>query len=492
MISFRSVKTRLTLWYSCILAFFLIVFSGFMLWVFTEALYRDTDAYLLNESRSLEESLARDLARVVANKKILPQHHIFSTSLYFDPEVKAKLISRVRRWEDETKKATRSRMMIRFMGLDHTPLVMNLKPWEKEVIFPDFERDAIFMERGESFQTIHFRQMPVRLYYRLVRYRDVPMFIIECGYSLAEMENSLTRFKLVIFVSIPLAVLASFFAGRYMASRAFRPLDLMIREANKISGTDLKQKLPRTHTGDELDRLAETLNDMMDRIDASKRVIQEFSSNITHELKTPLAIIRGEIDVSTRRTRSADELVKSLRVIEGETIEMIRMVDDLIFLVRTDARQLRYEMAEVSLSDVLKYVVEHFKERAQAKKIHLSASIESSLVIKGDPVYLKRVFNNLIDNALKFTPDKGKVTVRAEVQGKRAVVAITDTGMGIEPEKLSKVFSRFYRTDAARKFEGSGLGLNIVKAICDAHRAKIDIQSTPQVGTTVTIALPLL
>ncbi len=490
MISFRSVKTRLTLWYSCILAFFLIVFSGVMLWIFAEALYRDTDSYLLNESRSLEESLGRELARVVSNKKIIPQYQIFSTSLYFDPEVKAKLILRIRKWEEDTKKVTRSRMMIRVMGLDHTPLVMNLKPWEKEVIFPDFERDAIFMETGESFQTIHFRQTPVRLYYRLVHYRDVPLLVIECGNSLAETEATLTRFKLVIFISIPLAVLASFFAGRYMASRAFRPLDLMIREANKISGTDLKQKLPRTHTGDELDRLAETLNEMMDRIDASKRVIQEFSSNITHELKTPLAIIRGEIDVATRRNRPAEDLVKSLRVIEGETIEMIRMVDDLIFLVRTDARQLRYEMSDVSISEILNYVVAHFKDRAHEKKIHLNPSIEPSLFIKGDPVYLKRVFTNLIDNALKFTPEKGKIVARAESQGKRIVVSITDTGMGIEPEKLSKVFSRFYRTDAARKFEGSGLGLNIVKAISDAHRAKIDIQSTPQSGTTVSIAFP--
>ena len=183
--------------------------------------------------------------------------------------------------------------------------------------------------------------------------------------------------------------------------------------------------------------------------------------------------------------------METLRVVQGEVNELIRMVDDLILLVRTDSKQLQFEMREISLSDLLRSVGERFQERAKTKEIVFSVTLQDAVKVKGDPVYLKRVFNNLLDNAMKFTPEKGEVSLVLEALNNQGRVIVRDNGMGIEPEKQSKVFSRFYRTESARSHEGAGLGLNIAKAICDAHGAQMLLESGPGAGTQVVVLLPL-
>jgi signal transduction histidine kinase len=230
----------------------------------------------------------------------------------------------------------------------------------------------------------------------------------------------------------------------------------------------------------------------MDRIESSTRSIQDFSSDISHELRTPLAIIRGEIELALRRERSTETLVQTLHVIEEEVNELIRLVDDLMLLVRSDARQLKFEKKAVSLKNVLGSVCDRFQERAQRKKVSLTTNLEDDVWMDGDELYLKRLFSNLVDNALKFTPENGKVVLTLRRDERNAHVEVVDTGMGIELEVQGKVFSRFYRAAQARSHEGSGLGLNIAKAICDGHSGRISLQSFPQQGTRVSVDFPCL
>jgi len=348
------------------------------------------------------------------------------------------------------------------------------------------------METGESFQTIHFQNKPIRLYYHAVRQGGRPLFIIQCGTSIQEVESALQRLALIIWIIIPGAVAAACFAGWFLARRSLRPIDHMIGEARQITAAYLKGRLPRSHAGDELDRLAETLNEMMDRIEKTTQAIQDFSSDISHELKTPLAIIRGEVDLALRRPRSPEALTETLRVVEGEVTELIRLVDDLLLLVRSDAKQLRFEKIKVLLHEILKQVTDRFEDRIQEKGIHFSSSFKEGVEVEGDPIYLKRLFSNLLDNAIKFTPPNGHVAMKLDVQEGQAAIEVSDTGIGIEYEMQEKVFSRFYRTDKARSQEGAGLGLNIAKAIGDAHSGSINIDSRPNEGTRVTVSLPLV
>lgn len=491
MISFRSVKFRLTLWYAFILAVLLSIFAFMMYAELKRVLYRDMDYNLSQETGRLEEAVRSDLETVF--KKILKPSKTPEEAAPFSisAEVQSLIAQELIRWEKKSRRIERSALIVRIVALNRLPILSNLLGWQREIIFPDFERNSRFAEKGNSFETIHFHRKPIRLYYQLVRVEGRPLFIIQSGVSIQEVKNTLERLAFIIWISIPGAVGAACGAGWFLAKRSLSPIDSMIREARQITAAYLKGRLPRTHTQDELDRLAETLNEMLDRLESSTKAIQDFSSDISHELKTPLAIIRGEIDLALRRSRSSEALVETLRVIEGEVNELIRLVDDLLLLVRSDAKQLRFEKKEVLLGALLKQCGERYKERALEKKLDFTINAAQDVRLQGDEIYLKRLFSNLLDNAIKFTPYGGRVSLTLAVSEGQVVVEILDTGIGIEEEMQAKVFFRFFRTDQARSHEGSGLGLNIAKAIAEAHQGTISILSQPQKGTCVMVRFPL-
>ncbi|MBN1689261.1 MAG: HAMP domain-containing histidine kinase [Candidatus Omnitrophica bacterium] len=489
---FRSVKFRLTIWYALVLALLLSVFSFLMYTELSRALFRDTDQNLRQEAIGIKQSIESYLQGISIGLTIMEESQYPLIPFQYPPELRFKLGEIFTAWEISGKRITKSSYLVRVVGLDHRPLIGNLSGWQTEIIFPNFERDSVFMEAGESFQTIHFQKKAIRLYYHMIRYNGHPLFVIQCGVSIQDLESALNRLAVIILVSIPGAVLAACIGGWFLARRTLRPIDLMITKARGINAAYLKGRLPRTQTGDEIDRLAETLNEMMDRIEKTTQAIQDFSSDISHELKTPLAIIRGEVDLALRRPRSPEALLETLRVIESEANELIRLVDDLLLLVRSDARKLRFEKKKVSLQHILEQSASRFEDRIKKKRIEWTTDIKEAVEVEGDPVYLKRLFSNLLDNAIKFTPEGGKIGLSLRVSSDQARVEVVDTGIGIEYEMQEKVFSRFYRTDKARSHEGAGLGLNIAKAICDAHQGSITIQSQPDRGTRVTVSLPIL
>ena len=231
---------------------------------------------------------------------------------------------------------------------------------------------------------------------------------------------------------------------------------------------------------------------MIDRLEASTKSIQDFSSDISHELKTPLAIIRGEVDLALRKSRTPEELIKTLQTVGEEVNELIRLVDDLMLLVRSDSRQLRFEKKRISLKEIINLMASRYQDRAASRGLTIRTDIAADLFIQGDDIYIKRLFSNLIDNAIKFTPTGGMIDLELKKFGNRAVAGVKDTGIGIELDIQAKVFSRFFRSDSARSHEGAGLGLNIAKAICSGHSAEISIVSAPYKGTLVSVSFPIL
>ena len=459
----------------------------------SRVLYQDLDRRLAMESLDIEASISDYLHGIFRpGEDQGPADARFFSSQSFVGQVQPRLLEVLNELKRYGRSVDRSTLMIRILSLDRNVLASNLKGWEHDIIFPDYERDSVFMEMGDSFQTIHFQRKPIRLYYHLVRYGRHPLLIVQCGTPATEIANALQRLSVIIFIAIPAAVLACVIAGLILAGRSFRPVDVMIREARKITAAHLKSRLPRTHAQDEVDRLAQTLNEMMDRIESSTRAVQDFSSDISHELKTPLAIIRGEIDLALRRPRSSEALSETLRSVEEEVDELIRLVDDLMLLVKSDARQLTIEKKTVYLDEVLGQILDRFRERAQQKQIALSGDLGVHAAVLGDALYLKRLYSNLVDNALKFTPDGGVVGVRLWLENGMAQVEVKDNGSGIEPEFQHKVFSRFYRTDQSRALEGAGLGLNIAKTICDTHQGTLQLISHPGQGTTIRVSIPAI
>ncbi len=488
---FRSFKFRLTLGYAFMMTVFL---AGFAILMYTElarALYRDVERSMYAEAQSIERGIIVSFQERPDGKFESPPA-TEKGALAFPAEFQQEVSRAIRDWERKQRRITRSLFLVRIVGLDRSLIGSNLGGWERDILFPDYERDSALMEKGDSYQTIHFQKNPIRLYYHIVPFQGRPFFTIQIAKPLYEIEKTLTRLGLIIAVIIPLGVALACVAGWFLAKRFLRPVDEMIQQARKITAAYLKSRLPRTSTQDELDRLAETLNEMIDRLEASTRAVQEFSSNVSHEFKTPLAIIRGEIDLALRRSRSQEDLMRAIGVISEEVNGLIRLVDDLMFLVRNDAKQLILQKKNLALAPVLEQVHRLCFERARQAGIALTLEPLSTAVVFGDEVYLKRLFTNLLDNAIKFTESGGKVVTRISLEeGGRVVVNIEDTGAGIDPKTLKKLGTRFFRSDQARSKDGAGLGLSIVKAICDAHSANLRFESSVGHGTQVFVSLPL-
>ncbi len=477
--AFRTVKVRLTLWYALMLTLLLTLFGIFMVTEFSRVLFRDVDKNLETEARLISESLSTYL-------ETLPKSAFAGNRIWSDSEARQTLEN----WESASLRLRKSPSMINIVRANHFGLLDNLTGWQHEIIFPNFERDSIFMEKGISYQIIHFQKKPVRLYYRRFYFPGLNSIIIQCGGSLEEARKALDRLSWILWIAVPGAVAAACVVGWFLVKRSLQPVDAMIGQARQITAAYLQTRLPRTQVRDELDRLAETLNEMMDRIEVSTRSVREFSSDVSHELKTPLAIIKGEIDLALRRTRSPEALTETLKTIGGEVDEMIRLVDDLMLLVRSDARQLKFEKRPVSLAGILTQVGERFKDRLAKKEIRFNLTLPEDIEILGDDVYLKRLFSNLLDNGIKFTPARGQIDITLSRKVGGAEIQVIDNGIGIEPDAQLKVFSRFYRTDQARSYEGAGLGLNIARTISDAHQGTLTLKSSPGTGTVITVFLP--
>lgn len=487
---FSTLKFRLTLWYAFLLTIFLSLFSLLMHSELSRVLYRDVDARLTAQAVSIDQSIQQLLHENAFKIKDKSTSVMIGHKTLAGTEARTEAMNLITRWEAKEKRLARATMMLRINNFKEPEQLANLKGWEEEIIFPDYERDSKFMESGSSFQTIHFKRKPIRLFYYVIRYDSTPLFVLQCGFPLVEVEGALGRLFLIIMIWVPIAVVIAGVFGWFLARRSLSPVEAMIQQARHMTANNLKGRLARSSKAHELDRLAVTINEMMDRIESSTNAVREFSIDVSHELKTPLAIIRGEIELALRKNRTKQELEETLCIIESEVAGLVRLVDDLMLLVRSDSNQLRFEKREIHLKDVAKYVVERFADRAKEQKIDLTMAVEQDAVVLGDESYLKRLLLNLVDNAIKFTPENGNVDIRVSRKGNSAYLHVKDTGMGIDAEVQEKVFARFFRTDQARTQEGSGLGLNIAKAICFAHQGELLIDSSPGRGTIVTVRIP--
>ncbi len=492
MILFRSFKFRLAVIYSLLMMVFFIGFSFLTYSLLSRALYQNVEKNLRYEAKQIEEGL---LSFFYASKEAyfvkLPENR--KGSISFSPDFQVEIAKKIREWESHGKRITRSRSFLRIVGLDGEAIGTNLGGWSREILFPDFERDSVFMEFGESYQTIHFQKRPIRLFYHLTQFRGRPFFVIEVAESIDEIGKTLARLQRTFMLIIPIGLVLICFLGWFLAKRFLLPVDKMIQEARKITATYLGRRLPRTQAKDELDRLAETLNEMLDRLEASTNAVREFSSNVSHEFKTPLAIIRGEVDLAMRRNRSAEELQKTMKIISEEVDGLTRLVNDLMLLVKSDAKQLNIQKETISLKSILEQVFEQYSARAIQANVKLVFKSLEEGSVSADPIYLKMLFMNLVDNAVKFTEKNGSVFAFVKSQTPGWITAtIEDTGPGIDEKTLQNIGKRFYRSDSARSKEGSGLGLSIVKIICEAHRGVLRFESEEGRGAKISVDLPLL
>ena len=319
-----------------------------------------------------------------------------------------------------------------------------------------------------------------------------PIGWLQVARSLAPSEQASESLFVQIMLSLPLVVVLAAVVGYFLAGRALRPIDRITRTAQAMSAQDLTQRIEYEGPDDEVGRLARTFDQMLDRLQAAFERERRFTADASHELRTPLTVIKGRIDVTVSRPRTVQEYTHTLHDVARETNRLIRLTNDLLFLTRLGQRSPSMQLQPVDLRDLLSAIVDQVRPLAEAKALELVEEVAPGLRLTGDPDHLIRLFLNILDNAIKYTPAGGRVTMRAVEESTTVRVTVRDTGPGIPPQHLPHLFERFYRVEADRSREtgGTGLGLAVAAEIARGHGGTLEVQSAVGQGTTCLIRLP--
>jgi heavy metal sensor kinase len=459
-----SVRTRLTLWYTAVLFATLVVISALSYSFLRHNLVVDLDESLLAAAQVISDTTIASEASARADPERLLRE-ILGSDFYdkvfrlLDPHGNPGLPSTSR-------------------GAETLPLSV--------------EARANVQRRRRTFETV---QAPNG---ELLRVLTMPVVsngaithIIQVGMPTARMERTLLRFIEALLLLVPPAVLLATIGGAMIARTALRPVDEISGIARRITAEDLTRRIPERGGGDELDRLTATLNEMLARLDAAFVQLRRFAADASHELRTPLTVLRGGLEVALRNPRSAAEYERVIRSSLEEVERLIQLSEDLLLFSRATAG-LEGARSSVDLEAIVTDVAEVGARLGQSANVtvHVKDAIPTTVV--GDAGALRRALLNLVENAVKYTPPMGTVEISLGRDDRWAVLAVSDTGPGIDAAHVARVFEPFVRLDTARAREtgGTGLGLAIAQAIVRAHAGTIELHSTPGGGSTFTIRLP--
>ena len=318
---------------------------------------------------------------------------------------------------------------------------------------------------------------------------------IQVAMPMDDFYDAVDQFKWVVLLLTPLVLVVATGGGYWLSRRALAPVDQITRATQEINSRNLAKRLDVPRSGDELQRLSQTLNGMLGRLEASFNRITQFTADASHELRTPLALMRTTTEVSLRTSQTVSDYRESQEEVLVELEKTSSLVEKLMLLARADAGVESLQRLPVNLADCLREACKDGQVLSETKQLSFQQKIDSStLVVEGDSQALHRLFLILIDNAVKYTRSGGSVTVGLTGRDGSAIAEFRDSGIGISTQDLPNIFDRFYRADKARsrEFGGVGLGLSIARWVAEAHRGSIEVQSTPGSGSVFRVRLPLL
>ncbi len=318
-------------------------------------------------------------------------------------------------------------------------------------------------------------------------------FFVQLGTPTGEIYETLDAFRHYLLLLAPLVLLIAALGGNWLSHRALTPVDALTRTARTINVTNLSRRLETPGTGDELQRLSETLNEMLARIESSVQRITEFTADASHELRTPVALIRAEAEVALGRNRTDQEYRAALQHVLSESERMTQLLEQLLSLVRADAGSVTLHMAQFDIAALAEEAVKSWQKIAAAHGLEVRGIIPAQPVeFTGDRLAVRRVLDVLIDNAVKYSVAPAEVTVALDATAGRVVLRVRDHGPGLAAEEHTKIFERFYRVDKARSRQmgGAGLGLSIAQWITHQHHGTITVASTPGQGAEFSVNLP--
>lgn len=454
-----SIGVRLTLWYLVIFAFAQIAFGAGMWFILRHHLYDLVDDNL--------ESQIDDLKNFMASQK------------------KDASIAKLQEEVNET------------YTLEHPGDYLELATESGDLLYRStfLQSHPVTLSPESRFQPwLRNRRIDGRPFrFTVQRFAaNGRTYTATMGMPTDDVVETLGLFRSYLLMFAPLILAAAAGGGYWLSRRALSPVDALVRTARDISGTNLDSRLPKLTTGDELQRLSDTLNEMLVRIETAFLRVTQFTADASHELRTPVSLIRTEAELALRRSRGEAEYKESLRNILLEAERTTALIEQLLSLARADSGRETLHMEPVNWSDTLQGMVEGWRQVAEIRNLEFSARIASDSFVLGDAGALRRVADLLLDNAFKYTPSPGSVTMSLECADGRAVLTVRDSGPGIPPEEQSRIFERFYRVDKARSREqgGAGLGLAIAHWIVTQHHGSISVVSQPGQGSAFRVEVP--
>jgi heavy metal sensor kinase len=457
-----SIGLRLTLWYLGIFLLAELIFGAGMWFILRQNLYDIADTAL--------EGQAADLERFLEARKDVPT-----------PQLQAEI--------SEDYKIERSEDYVQIIDAGGNPIYRSR--FLEEHPLPPLSPGQLSRPRYENRRLGHQR-------FRVISQQmDVSgrVYLVQIGHPMHEEIETLDDFRRYLLWFAPLLLLGASAVGYWLSHRALAPVDALARTARTISGHNLSSRLEQLHTGDELQRLSDTLNEMLARIESAFLRITEFTADASHELRTPIALIHTEAELALRRSRNEAEYQEALRHILLEADRTAKLIEELLALARADSGREALDLQPLDLLTTLRESASKWNQAASLRNLQFHQHLEAQrLPVMGDENALRRVIDILLDNALKYTLAPGKVTLSAlknEEQG-RVVVTVEDSGIGIAPEDQARIFERFYRVDKARSRElgGAGLGLAIARWIVQLHKGSLTVKSELGKGSAFRVELP--
>ncbi len=340
-----------------------------------------------------------------------------------------------------------------------------------------------------AYDEVDTEQERLRFHNSVVRPDAQHTYLLRVGINLDQNDAALQHLLRVLLLLAPAGLALAAFGGWWMA---LRPVRALRRAAHRITIAKLDRRLPLRGAGDEFDQLADTFNQVLARLEDAVAQMQQFTASISHELRTPLTALQGEAEVALLESSSVEDYRRVLRSQLEELQKLSRMIHQLLVLARAEGGEFHLELKPVDLAALVRSLAEQIELLASDKGVQLAVGAPAPVTAMADAPWIERLVLNLLDNAIKFTPAGGCVSLTVKKDGGTAVIEVADTGAGIPEQALPHIFERFYRADQSRSAaaEGVGLGLALVHWIAEAHRGKVEVHSSPGQGSRFKVMLP--
>jgi heavy metal sensor kinase len=364
----------------------------------------------------------------------------------------------------------------------------NMSYWQTIAIRPEAIRELL-AGANHVFETIDIpnRKDEVRVLYVVLG----PGIIMQIGQSMENYSRFFDTFKRIFITTMTFLIFLAAGVGWFMARRAVSGVEAVTEAARKISWSTFEERVPVNMRGDEIDQLAITFNEMLDRIQTLLKEMKEISDNIAHDLKSPITRMRGAAEVALTTGTSLGEFESMAASTIEECDRLLDMINTMLLISRTEAGMDRTTLNSINLSEVVANACELFTPGAEDKGITLQCNIFAGIYLYADTRMIQRMVSNLFDNAIKYTPSGGRVNVDvSENAAGQVVISVSDSGIGVPPTDFPRIFERFYRGDQSRSRAGIGLGLSLARAIARSYNGDITVASVPGQGTTFTVLLP--